>query len=41
VYFWISRQTPWQQTRLLESALHKIQSSGELARIYERWSAER
>jgi len=41
VYFWISRQATWQQTRLLESALQKIQASGELARIYERWSAER
>ena len=41
VYFWISRQANWQQARLLESALQKIQASGELARIYERWSAER
>ena len=41
VYFWISRQANSQQTRLLESALQKVHASGELVRIYERWSAER
>lgn len=41
IYFWISRKASMRQTVLLESALHKIDASGELARIYERWSAER
>ena len=40
IYFWISRKASAQQTVLLESALHKLSANGELARIYERWSAD-
>jgi glutamate/aspartate transport system substrate-binding protein len=41
VYFWVSKQADPAAARLLEQALQKIRASGELARINQRWLAER
>jgi glutamate/aspartate transport system substrate-binding protein len=37
-WFWISRKTDPQTARLIEQALARIRASGELERIYARWS---
>ena len=41
VYFWVSKQADPNAVRLVEQALQKIRASGELARINQRWLAER
>lgn len=38
IYFWISKKTDAHAAQLMQQALHKLQKSGELNRIYERWS---
>lgn len=38
VYFWTSRKADPAVAPMIDHALMKLQSSGELARIYERWS---
>lgn len=41
IFFWISKKADPLAVRLMNQALHKIKASGELARIYERWSIEK
>ncbi|NVD97377.1 ABC transporter substrate-binding protein [Massilia sp. BJB1822] len=41
IYFWISKKADPMATRLADQALHRLHSSGELARIYQRWSSQR
>lgn len=41
IFFWISKKADPGAMRLMNSALQKLRASGELARIYERWSNER
>jgi polar amino acid transport system substrate-binding protein len=41
VFFWVGRKTPPASARLVDQALWKLKASGELARIYGRWAAER
>ncbi len=38
IYFWISRKASPVAAHLMQQALQKLQKSGELNRIYERWS---
>lgn len=39
IYFWISKKADAQAAQLMQQALAKLQKSGELHRIYERWSS--
>lgn len=41
IYFWVSKKLPLARAQLVDQALLKLKANGELARIYERWSAER
>ncbi len=41
IYFWVSKRTDPAAAQLLEQALLKIRANGELARINQRWFAER
>lgn len=41
IFFWISKKADPAAMRLMNQALQKIKASGELARIYERWSGEK
>lgn len=41
IYFWVSKKVPPATIRLLDQALLKLKASGELNRIYERWSGAR
>jgi polar amino acid transport system substrate-binding protein len=41
IYFWVSKKADPVAARLMTQALQKIKASGELARIYERWSGEK
>lgn len=41
IFFWISKKADPVAMRLMNQALYKIKASGELARIYERWSGEK
>ena len=38
VYFWVGKKAPAGALHMVEGALEKLQASGELARIYERWT---
>jgi glutamate/aspartate transport system substrate-binding protein len=38
IYFWISKKADAQAVQLMQQALQKLQRSGELSRIYERWT---
>jgi polar amino acid transport system substrate-binding protein len=38
VYFWVSHKADPALAPLIDQALAKLKASGELARIYERWS---
>jgi glutamate/aspartate transport system substrate-binding protein len=40
MYLWVSRKAAPQAVPLLEAAINKLADSGELARIYARWSDE-
>lgn len=40
LYLWVSKKAPPQAVPLLAAAIRKLQDSGELARIYARWSGE-
>lgn len=37
-WFWVSKKADPRVKRLIDAALGRLQSSGELARIYARWS---
>jgi polar amino acid transport system substrate-binding protein len=38
IYFWISKKADPVAVQLLQQALQKLQKSGELNRIYDRWT---
>lgn len=40
VYLWVSKKAPHQAAPLLAAAVKKLSDSGELARIYARWTEE-
>jgi polar amino acid transport system substrate-binding protein len=39
IYFWVSKKVPPATARQVDQALLKLKASGELNRIYERWSS--
>lgn len=41
IYFWVSKKVPAATVRMLDQALLKLKTNGELNRIYERWSGGR
>lgn len=41
IYFWLSKKTDPQTVKLVNQALLKLKSTGELSRIYERWANQR
>lgn len=41
IYFWLSKKMDPGAARLVHLALLRLKNSGELGRIYERWSAAR
>lgn len=40
LYLWVSKKAPPQALPLLAAAIRKLQESGELARIYGRWTGD-
>lgn len=40
VYLWVSKKAPRQAAPLLAAAIKRLSDSGELARIYARWTEE-
>ncbi|KQZ26817.1 hypothetical protein ASD58_14605 [Duganella sp. Root1480D1] len=40
MFLWVSKKAPPQAAPLLAAAVRKLSDSGELARIYARWSGE-
>ena len=40
VYLWVSKKAPRQAAPMLAAAVKKLSDSGELARIYARWTEE-
>lgn len=40
LYLWVGKKAPPQALPLLDAAIRKLQESGELARIYGRWTGE-
>ncbi|WP_374582754.1 substrate-binding periplasmic protein [Pseudoduganella sp.] len=40
LYLWVSKKAPPQALPLLDAAIRRLQESGELARIYARWTGE-
>lgn len=40
VYLWVSKKAPRQAVPMLAAAIKKLNDSGELARIYARWTEE-
>ncbi|MBA5638669.1 transporter substrate-binding domain-containing protein [Duganella sp. LX20W] len=41
IYFWVSKKVPPATVHLLDQTLLKLRATGELNRIYERWSSGR
>lgn len=41
IYFWISKKADPAAAAIVDQAINRLQASGELARIYKRWSAGR
>lgn len=40
LFMWVSKKTPPQAALMIAAAIRKLSESGELARIYARWSEE-